>query len=109
MKSWKYAEKRIAEWYSDLGPDASRKSTAQRGQAVEDIEWGKFSIEVKTRRTVPGYLHEWMEQAAANAVTKTPVVHWHQDHQHTENDFVVMRAQDFRYFMSVLMALLEKT
>lgn len=103
MKNWKRGEKKITEWYSDLGPEATRTSRYFRGEAVEDVEWGKFSIEIKTRKKIPQYIHDWMAQAEANARDKIGVVHWHQDHQRLDNDLIIMRACYFRYFMSLLM------
>jgi len=104
VKTWKEGEKRIAAWYSESGHPATRRSTALRGEAVEDIEWGWFSIEVKTRKTVPQYVHEWMEQALRNAELRTPVIHWHQDRQHLDDDYVVMRAKDFRRWVSLILS-----
>lgn len=68
-----------------------------RGDAVEDIAWGRFSIEHKSSKVgAPAYLLQWMKQAVTNCVGKIPLVHWHTDGQHIENDLVILRAEDFR-------------
>jgi len=108
MKSWKEKEKELTEWYSDIGPKAERVSRLFRGERVTDIVWGLFAIEVKTRKKIPKYLHEWMKQAEMNANIEIPVVHWHQDCRRAKDDYVVMYARHFRYLMSLLMALREE-
>lgn len=108
MKTWKEFEKKLTEWYSYLGPAATRMSRALRGEKVEDIAWWKFSIEAKTRKKIPGYLHKWMKQAVANSGGKTPVIHWHQDREKIGEDYVILKAEAFRYFMSLLHDMLDR-
>ncbi len=80
MKTWKTKEKTLTEWLSlqELWP-AERKSRALRGEAVEDIAWGPISIELKTRKSPPQYLTDWLEQAKLNAEGKVPLVVVHGD------------------------------
>ena len=108
-KTWKEVEKRLTLWYSELHAPATRMSTGMRGEAVEDINWAnRFSIEVKTRKTMPGYILKWMKQAVKNCGTRYPVIHWHRDGVHAENDLVIMSAEHFRYHMALLMANMER-
>ena len=101
-KSWKQLEKKTTAWYSEAGTEAVRMSRPFRGEAVEDIAWGKFSIEHKSSKTGhPSYLLLWMKQAATNCAGRIPIVHWHKDGAHIKDDLVVLRAEDFRRIAEV--------
>lgn len=105
-KTWKEVEKRLTLWYNEMHAPATRMSTGMRGEAVEDINWAnRFSIEVKTRKSMPGYILKWMKQAVKNCGNKYPIIHWHRDGVHAENDLVIMSADHFRYHMSLFMAM----
>lgn len=46
MKSWKEGEKRIAEWYNDIGPEAELVSKNKRGEAIsyEEFEYTNYRM-----------------------------------------------------------------
>ena len=94
-KSWKACEKHIAQWWNDKGVRAIRTSHKSLGTEVEDIELPDdgISIEVKTRKTTPTYLTNWMAQATRNAGALLPVVHLHRDNAHTNDDYIIMTVE----------------
>lgn len=94
--AWKAIEKRITEWLNSPLIPATRKSKMYLGDAVEDIEWDGFSVEVKSRGVVPKYIDEWLKQATTNCGNRVPVVFWHRDGMHVGEQFVVMKAKDFK-------------
>ena len=99
-RNWKGGEKLLTEWLDKQGLwPATRTSTGARGEAVEDIDWGLFSVELKTRRTLPVYLFEWLKQASKNRNSKIPVVMAHQDHLPTGKQIVIM---DLNWFIELL-------
>lgn len=103
MKYWKRAEKVFTDWLSSQGLwKAVRKSRALRGEGVEDIEWGPFSIELKTRKTVPQYLLQWMKQAATNSQSRLPIVVWHQDYMRAGSQLVVLTLESFVHLLHQL-------
>ena len=96
MKTWKRGESRFTEWLSKQGLwVAIRKSRALRGERVEDIEWGPFSVELKTRKTIPQYLLGWMRQAQVNCQGRTPLVLLHQDRMRVGSQLVVLTLDNF--------------
>ena len=96
MKSWKEGEKRLTEWLNEQGLwKAIRKSRAMRGEGVEDIEWGPFSVEQKSRKTIPQYVKDWIVQAKKNSEDRISFVVWHEDHMRQGKQFIVMLLSDF--------------
>lgn len=112
VKGWKEAEKRLTIYLSHLGVPAVRRSRAMQGEAVEDIEWGPFSVEYKTRAKFPGYVTDWIKQAVANCVDRIPIVIWHRNNKRYKDDLVLIRLGDFVALISeyhrTLMALREE-
>jgi len=99
-KSWKAVERNITGWLNKNGIiPAVRNSKIFMGEAVEDIAWNGFSIEVKSRGIFPKYIHEWFSQATANSKGKIPVIVWHEDNTHTGNEVVVMKINDFKTYV----------
>ena len=101
-KGWKNVEKKVTAWLSEGETQATRMSRPFMGSAVEDVSWGKFSVEVKSTSTLwPAYLVGWVKQAVTNCQGKIPLVFWHKDGHHISQDYVVMRAEDFRRIAEV--------
>lgn len=89
-KTWKHAERHVA---ADFGTTR----TGPLGTNMPDAITGELSIEVKTRKTLPAWLHEAMRQSERNAITgTTPVVVLHQIGQRYDDDLVVLRMRDFK-------------
>lgn len=98
MKTWKEGEKRLTTWLNNQTLwKAIRKSRAMRGDAVEDIEWGPFSVEYKSRKTIPQYMKEWIAQAEKNSGLRMPIVVWHEDRMRLGKQFVVMSLDLFAF------------
>ena len=94
--AWKEIEKRIAEWLNSVAVPATRKSKMYMGEAVEDIEFDGFSLEVKSRGVLPKYIDQWVEQATANSDGKIPAVIWHKDGTHIGKQFIILKLSDFK-------------
>jgi hypothetical protein len=78
VKDWKACERRIAEL---LGGQRIPVTGRQRGD-TPDIEHAALSIEVKSRKSLPAWLLDALNQAQAASKDgkKMPVVVLHQDH-----------------------------
>ena len=87
-KSWKKSERRIAAL---LGGRRVPVSGRGRGD-VPDIDHASLAIEVKSRKTMPRWLQDALEQAEASAKDgQLPVAIFHQRGQRYEDSLVVMR------------------
>ncbi len=96
MKDWKACERKIAEI---LGGVRVPVSGRQRG-ATPDVEHPALSIEVKSRKSLPGWLLEALEQAqAATEDGRLPVAVIHQDRKPYRDALVVVRLKDFADFV----------
>ncbi|MCA3748071.1 MAG: hypothetical protein IN808_02905 [Rubrobacter sp.] len=92
MKSWKQAERRIAEI---LGGRRVPVSGRQRGDAP-DIEHPALSIEVKSRRAIPAWIEDALEQAqSASRDGKVPVCVLHRDGNRYADALVICRLSEF--------------
>jgi hypothetical protein len=99
-RRWKPVERKLAEL---LGAERVPVSGRARGWAP-DLEHPDYALEVKSRAKVGVALTEGMDQAVKAAAwakrrqgrDKLPVVLLHQDGQHYENTFVVVRLKDAR-------------
>ena len=93
MKDWKQAERRIAEI---LGGQHIPVTGRQRGD-TPDIEHAALSIEVKSRKSLPAWLLDALNQAQAASKDgkKMPVVVLHQDHAPYAHSLVVLKLKDF--------------
>ena len=101
-KLWKAVERRIAKY---LGGERVPITGRQRGSAP-DIKHEWLSIEVKQRESLPAWVHDAMDQAVQSAVKPElrisqpkgplPVVILHETGKRIEDDYVVLRLEDFR-------------
>ena len=92
MKDWKACERRIAEL---LGGRRIPITGRQRGE-TPDIEHEALSIEVKSRKSLPAWLLDALNQAqAASKAGKVPVVVLHQDRAAYTESLVVLRLKDY--------------
>ena len=92
MKDWKACERKVA---SLMGGERIPVSGRGRGDNP-DIHHELFSIEVKSRKTIPAWLEDAMRQAEASAKDgRLPVVVLHQDRAPYAESLVVLRLEDF--------------
>jgi hypothetical protein len=93
VKDWKACERRIAKL---LGGQRIPVTGRQRGD-TPDIEHAALSIEVKSRKSLPGWLLKALSQAQAASKDgkKMPVVVLHQDHAPYAHSLVVLKLKDF--------------
>ena len=93
MKDWKACERRIARL---LGGQRVPVTGRQRGD-TPDIEHAALSIEVKSRKSLPTWLLDALNQAQAASKDgkKMPVVVLHQDHAPYTESVVVLKLKDF--------------
>ena len=96
-KRWKAVERNIARL---LGGVRVPVSGRQRGDQP-DIEHPQFSVEVKSRNTIPQWLCEAVEQATASATEdRVPLVVLHQNGRRYADALVVVRLADFQRLTS---------
>ena len=88
-QTWKHAERKVAEI---LGGER----TGCNGDSRRDVEHPVWSVEVKHRKTLPGWLHSAMGQARSEAEGRTPIVVLHEEGQQYGSSYVVMALSDFR-------------
>ncbi len=89
-KTWKSAERKIARSFGT-------ERTGPQGKNMPDAITGQFSVEVKTRKALPAWLHEAMDQSERNAVEGTDaIVVLHQIGQRYDADLVVMSMKTFK-------------
>lgn len=92
MKSWKSAERRIAEI---LGGKRVPVSGRGRGDAP-DIEHPVLSVEVKSRASVPRWISEALHQAESSSRDgRTPAAVLHPDGGRYRDALVVCRLSEF--------------
>lgn len=90
-KSWKATERRVAEI---LGGERVPVSGRVRGSAP-DIEHPLLSLEVKSRKSVPAWLTEALEQATASSRDgRPPVAVVHEAGKPYRDALAVMRLED---------------
>lgn len=96
MKNWKEKEKQLVEWLNTQKLwVAERMSRGLRGEAVEDVRWGPFSVELKTRKSAPPqYVLDWLAQAEANSNGRIPIVLVHRDRMVWGEQVVMMELCD---------------
>ena len=96
MKDWKACERKVAAL---LGGRRIPVSGRGRGDNP-DIHHELFSIEVKSRKTIPAWLEDAMRQAEALAKDeRLPVVVLHQDRTPYAESLVVLRLEDFAGYL----------
>ena len=92
MKDWKACERRVAEL---LGGQRVPVSGRARGDCP-DIAHDQLSIEVKSRKRLPGWLEEALRQAEASVRDgQIPLAVLHQDGRRYAYCLVVLRLKDF--------------
>ena len=92
MSTWKAVERAIAK---RLGGVRVPITGRIRGSAP-DIEHEWLSLEVKHRKKLPSWLHDAMEQATlSKRGEQLPTVVLHECGKNHDDDFVIMRLQDF--------------
>ncbi len=105
MINWKQKEQEFVAWLNEIKVswEAIRRSRGQRGEAVEDIEFGPLSVELKTgRKLLPKYLLEWLEQATTNCEGRIPTVIAHSDRMRKGDQAVILRYRDFVRLLELL-------
>ena len=96
MKDWKASERKVAAL---LGGRRIPVSGRGRGDNP-DIHHELFSIEVKSRKTIPAWLEDAMRQAEALVKDgRLPVVVLHQDWAPYAERLVVVRLEDFAGYL----------
>ena len=92
MRDWKQAERRIADI---LGGQRVPVSGRARGDRP-DIKHPTLSVEVKSRKALPAWIENAMQQAeAASKNGELPVAVLHQDGKRYTDALVVIRLEDF--------------
>lgn len=93
--TWKATERRVARRFGS-------QRSGPRGQGVPDVITGKYSIEVKTRKRLPDWLQDALDQAERNALPDTlPVVVLHEIGRRSEHDWVLMDMKTFERLNSL--------
>ena len=96
MKDWKACERKVAAL---LGGRRIPVSGRGRGDNP-DIHHELFSIEVKSRKTIPAWLEDAMRQAEASVKDgRLAVVVLHQDRTPYAESLVVLRLEDFAGYL----------
>jgi hypothetical protein len=91
-KTWKQIERKVAGY---LGGQRVPVSGRQRGDSP-DIDHPWLSLEVKHRKTLPGWLADAMDQADKSAQGhQLPLVVLHQQQQRIADSYCVVRLKDF--------------
>jgi len=91
VKDWKACERKVAAL---LGGKRVPVSGRARGHSP-DIEHERLSIEVKSRKQLPAWIEDAMNQAEACAKdTQLPLVVLHQDGQRYKEALIVMRLKN---------------
>lgn len=96
MRGWKRGERRLAEL---LGCERVPITGRSRGRAMADLVSRRLAVEVKTRKALPVFLADAMDQAERGAAyaerldgrARLPVVVIHADHTDYANSLVVVR------------------
>jgi hypothetical protein len=92
MKDWKACGRRVAEL---LGGRRVPVSGRTRGDCP-DVEHPTLSIECKSRKKLPAWIEDAMNQAEASVKDgQLPVVVLHQDRAPYAQSLVVLRLEDF--------------
>lgn len=92
MRSWKTAERRIAEI---LGGRRVPVSGRGRGDAP-DVEHPTLSIEIKSRRRLPDWIKDALAQARASArKPQLSIAVLHEDGARYKDALIVLRLEDF--------------
>ena len=92
MKDWKQAERRIADILGGRRVPVSGRTCGDR----PDIKHDALSVEVKSRKSLPAWMENAMQQAkAASKNGELPVAVLHQDGKRYTEALVVIRLVDF--------------
>lgn len=91
-KDWKAGERMVG---TRLGGERVPINGRARGSAP-DVKHLDLGLEVKTRKAIPGWLKEGMEQAVASAGKRLPIVIVHEDRSSWDSALVFVRLADFQ-------------
>ena len=98
MKDWKACERKVAALLGGRRIPVSGRGCGDN----PDIHHELFSIEVKSRKTIPAWLEDAMRQAEASVKDgRLPVVVLHQDHRPYTESLVLLRLSDFADYLKV--------
>jgi len=87
--NWKEHERRTARRLSGI-------RNGNRGTAASDVTAGRWAVECKSRKQLPTWLLDAMNQAARNAGDgQTGIVVLHQVGQRSDRDIVCIRLADW--------------
>lgn len=89
-KTWKATERAIAHRLGGVRVGCT-------GHNTPDVATSRLAIEVKTRRELPAWLRDAMQQAHDNAGERVPVVILHQIGRRHDDDLVLLRFADFEH------------
>jgi hypothetical protein len=96
VKDWKQAERRVAKLLGDKRVPVSGRT---RGDCP-DVEHPTLSIECKSRKKLPTWIEDAMNQAEASAKDgRLPVAVLHQDRTPYAESLVVLRLNDFTEYL----------
>lgn len=96
-KGWKRTERKVAEL---LGGERVPVNGRIRGSAP-DIEHSSLSLEVKSRKSVPAWLTEALEQATASSRDgKLPVAVLHATGRQYADALCVIRLEDLASYLT---------
>jgi len=88
-KSWKASERIIAKRFGG-------RRTGPTGRCGPDVVTDWLQVEVKTRKRLPAWLLNALEQARAGCAERLPVVVLHRLGQRHDTDIVLLALQDFQ-------------
>ena len=88
-KSWKASERIIAKRFGG-------RRTGPTGRCGPDVVTDWLQVEVKSRRRLPSWLLNALEQACSGSAGRLPIVVLHQLGQRHDDDAVLMRLRDFQ-------------
>lgn len=87
--NWKEHERRTARRLSGI-------RNGNRGTAASDVTAGRWAVECKSRKQLPTWLLDAMNQAARNAGDgQTGIVVLHQVGQRSDRDIICIRLADW--------------
>jgi hypothetical protein len=88
-KTWKEHERRTARRLSGI-------RNGNRGTATSDVTAGRYAVECKSRKALPAWLLDALNQAARNAGEgQIGIVVLHQVGQRSDNDIICIRLADW--------------
>ena len=68
----------------------------RNGESRRDVEHPRWSVEVKHRKSLPGWLHDAMNQAIIEAEHRVPLVVLHEKQMKYEDSYILLKLKDFK-------------